>query len=96
MSLAHSSSFLEFLDCVPEFFAFHWISFKVSLDIVGHTFSEFSNSAGAHSLHIDQFLTIEFVDEGEDIPEEIADFEFELAVRQALMQKMGVICLYRE
>lgn len=63
MTFVYSASLLEFFDSIPEFFAFYWISFEVSLDIVWHTLCEFTNSTRAHSLHVYKFLVVELVDE---------------------------------
>lgn len=80
MVFVESSSFLKFFYCRPELFTGFWISLKISLDVVGHTFSKFGNSTSAHTIHIYESCMIELINERQSIPEEIAHFELEFVM----------------
>gem|GEM_PF-3301099 len=75
MIFIESSSFLKFFHSIPELFPLNWISFEISLDIVGHSFCEFGNCTSTHTIHIDQSCVVELVDERKCIPEEVSYFE---------------------
>lgn len=77
MFFIESSTFLKFFDGIPELFSLDWISFKISLDIVRHTFRKFRNGTSTDTIHIYQSFVIELIDERKRIPEEVTNFEFE-------------------
>ena len=72
-----SSTLLEFFNRIPELFTLHWIAFKVSLDIVGHTLSKFCNRTCADTIHVYESFMIELIDKGESIPEKVSNLELE-------------------
>ncbi len=69
MMLVESSTFLEFFDGIPELFSLDWISFKISLDIVRHTFRKFGYGTSTDTIHIYQSFVIELIDERKGIPQ---------------------------
>lgn len=63
MSLIESTSFLEFFHGFPDVMASLHISFKVPLDIVGHTLCKFCHRTSADAIHVYESLVIETIDE---------------------------------
>lgn len=61
--LVESSRFLQFFCFFPDFMSFAHISFEISFDIIGHPLSEFSHCSCTDTIHINQSLVVEAIDE---------------------------------
>ena len=75
-----TTSFLDFFHGFPCLMSSLHITFEISIYDIGHTLGKFPDSSQTDTISVDEFLMVQFIDERQDIPEEIAHFELELIV----------------
>ena len=63
MVLVDAAGFLELLGRFPGVMPSLHVSFEVSFHIVRHTLSEFADRSHADTIAIDQFFSVELIDE---------------------------------
>ena len=56
------------------------VSFEVSFHIIRHTLGKFCHCTNTDTVTVDQFFSVEFIDQRKHIPEKITHFELELIV----------------